>query len=78
MKQNDLSGTEPDLQDPDELVRMLDGLFAAGTQHVNLESGAQTVIRSVGSTDCSGKPGACAVPNFDYIDAEPEEPASER
>ena len=60
--------------DPDALAAMIDELMAAGSQHINLEIGEQTRIQTVNSTDCSGKPGACAVPNFDHIDRmEPEE-----
>ena len=46
----------------EELAAMLDELFASGTQHVNLQSGEQTVIHTVNSTECSPK-GACAIPN---------------
>ena len=60
--------------DPDALAAMIDELMAAGSQQINLEIGEQTRIQTVNSTDCSGKPGACAVPNFDHIDQmEPEE-----
>ena len=68
MKTNDLPDAAPDMQDPDVLAEMIDRLFESGTQHINLEIGEQTGIRTVNSTDCSGKPGACAVPNFPYLD----------
>ena len=54
--------------DPDELAAMIDELMSAGSQHVNLQIGDETRVQTVNSTDCSGKPGACAVPNFDHID----------
>ena len=73
MKQNhDIPAQAENLQDPDVLAEMIDRIFAGGTQHINLEIGEQTGIRTVNSTDCSGKPGACAVPNFPYIDGENE------
>lgn len=59
----------PDRPDPDadELVAMLDALVSAGTQHINLEVGAETRVQTVNSTEC-GKIGACSVPNFDLND----------
>lgn len=48
----------------DELVAMLDGLIASGTQHINLEIGDETRVQTVNSRDC-GRLGACAQPNFD-------------
>ncbi|MBR6718933.1 MAG: hypothetical protein IKI77_11410 [Oscillospiraceae bacterium] len=49
--------------DPDELAALLDSLVSAGTQHINLEIGAETRVQTVNSTECS-KPGACAIPNM--------------
>lgn len=57
--------------DADELAAMLDELMAKGTQHVNLTVGAQTRIQTVNSTECSPK-GACAVPNFELNDEDPD------
>ena len=51
----------------DDLIALIDGLIAAGTQHINLEVGAETQVQTVNSTECS-KPGACSVPNFDFDD----------
>ncbi|HAG14148.1 MAG TPA: hypothetical protein DCG49_09840 [Ruminococcus sp.] len=64
--------TESPKPDPDELVALLDQLIASGSQHINLQLGEETRVQTVNSTDCSGKPGACAVPNFNLIDAEIE------
>ncbi len=64
--------TESPKTDPDELVALLDQLIASGSQHINLQLGEETRVQTVNSTDCSGKPGACAVPNFNLIDAEIE------
>lgn len=58
----------PGAPDPDELAAMIDELMSAGSQHINLEIGEETRVQTVNSTDCSGKPGACAVPNFEEID----------
>ncbi len=52
---------ETDLQ-ADEIAALLDALIAGGTQHVNLEIGAETRVQTVNSTDC-GKIGPCAVPS---------------
>ena len=57
-----------DDQQADELVQMLDRLMQSGTQHINLTVGDETRIRTVNSTDCSGRPGACAQPNADLGD----------
>ena len=64
------------INDPDALAALIDELMASGTQHLNLESGSKTRIRTVNSTECSGTLGPCAVPNFDYND-EDEAPESE-
>lgn len=48
-----------------ELAEMLDSLIASGTQHIELGIGEETVVKTMNSTDCSGKPGACAIPNFE-------------
>lgn len=63
---------EEALNDPDALAALIDELMQKGTQHLTLETGSEMRVRTVNSTDCGGKPGACAVPNFDYNDAEPE------
>lgn len=57
--------------DADELVAMLDALIENGTQHINLTVGDKTRVQTVNSTDCGPK-GACAVPNFDLNDEDPE------
>ena len=57
--------------DADELAAMLDELMAQGTQHINLNVGDQTRIQTVNSTECSPK-GACAVPNFELNDEDPD------
>ena len=61
--------------DPDELAALLDSLVSAGTQHINLEIGAETRVQTVNSTECS-RPGACAIPNMPYED-DAEESAEE-
>ena len=55
-------------QQADELVQLLDALTASGSQHINLDVGEETKVRTVNSTECSGKLGACAIPNFDEED----------
>lgn len=57
--------------DADELVAMLDALIESGTQHINLTVGDKTHVQTVNSTECGPK-GACAVPNFDLNDEDPE------
>ena len=57
--------------DADALAAMLDELMAQGTQHINLTVGEQTRIQTVNSTECGPK-GACAVPNFELNDEEPD------
>ncbi len=59
-------------QEAEALAEMIDRLFAEGTQHITLETGEETRIRTVNSTECGGRPGACAVPNFPYTDADGE------
>ena len=55
----------PDLEaQAEELAALLDALVESGSEHINLEVGEQTRVRTVNSTDCSGKLGACAVPTF--------------
>jgi len=58
--------------DSDVLAAMIDELMSSGTQHLNLEMGDVTRIQTVNSTDCGGKPGACAVPNFECEDSPQE------
>ncbi len=48
----------------DELVVLLDSLVAGGSEHINLQVGEETRVRTVNSTDCSGMLGACAIPTF--------------
>lgn len=48
----------------EELAALLDALVEGGSGHINLEVGEQTKVRTINSTDCSGKLGACAVPTF--------------
>lgn len=50
--------------DAEALADLIDHLIDCGTQHITLETGDKTMIRTVHSTDCSGKPGPCAVPNL--------------
>lgn len=64
MQQNNTPETSAD-----ELAALIDALVASGTQHIDLEIGTETRIRTVNSTDCS-KPGACAIPN---LSADPED-----
>lgn len=56
----------------EELAEMLDKLFSSGTQHINLAVGEETKIQTVNSTECNGKPGACAIPNADLDENEEE------
>ena len=56
--------------DADALAELLDRLVSSGTQHITLETGEETKIRTVHSADCSGKPGPCAVPNLGTADLE--------
>ncbi len=73
MKPDAVPPQKPDMpDDPDALAALIDELMSAGTQHLNLEAGSEMRIRTVNSTDCGGRPGACAVPNFAYNDEEPE------
>jgi hypothetical protein len=48
----------------DELAELIDSLVAGGSGRIHLEVGDETRVRTVNSTDCSGTPGACAVPTF--------------
>lgn len=57
-------------QEAEELAAMLDELFASGSQHINLEIGEETKVQTINSTECNGKPGACAIPNADIDDEE--------
>ena len=54
--------------DADALAELLDRLVSSGTQHITLETGPETKIRTVHSTDCSGRPGPCSVPNTGSVD----------
>ncbi len=68
MKPND---QELDAQ-AEELAAMLDALVESGSGHIHLQIGEETIVQTVNSTDCSGTPGACAVPTFSD-DAEDDE-----
>ena len=61
--------------EPDELAALIDSLIENGTQHINLEIGAETRVQTVNSMECS-RPGSCAIPNMPYED-DAEIPASE-
>lgn len=60
-------------QQADELVALLDALAVSGSQHINLHVGEETKIQTINSTDCSGTPGACAIPTAEAIDREDDE-----
>ncbi|HBI85745.1 MAG TPA: hypothetical protein DDX71_05600 [Ruminococcus sp.] len=62
--------------DADELVALLDSLVASGTQHINLEIGAETRVQTVNSSACDPRKGPCAAPNYEQEDAEPLREAS--
>ena len=53
--------------DAEALAALIDSLVASGTQHINLEIGEQTRVRTVNSAECSPA-GACAVPTPEAID----------
>ena len=59
-------------QQAEELAALLDDLFSSGSQHINLEIGEETRVQTVNSTECSGKPGACMIPNTE-LDEEEED-----
>lgn len=63
---------KPELN-PDDLADLIDGLFASGTRHINLEIGDETKVQTVSSTDCNPKAGPCALPSSEYTDFEQEE-----
>lgn len=73
MKPDGLPAAQPEDAEAQALAEMLDRLMASGTQHINLEVGAETRVRTVNSTECSGKTGPCAVPNTMCEDAGQEE-----
>lgn len=50
------------------LADLIDQLIDSGTQHITLETGEKTTIRTVHSTECSGQLGPCAVPNLGSSD----------
>ena len=56
---------EKNRPDADELADLIDSIMESGTQHINVETGGETTVRTVNSTDC-GKKGACAIPTFDF------------
>ncbi|MDE5883897.1 MAG: hypothetical protein K2H29_02275 [Oscillospiraceae bacterium] len=60
-------------QQADEIVALLDALAESGSQHINLNIGKETKIRTINSTDCSGTPGACAIPTPEAIDKDEDE-----
>ena len=45
--------------DADGLAELIDRLMAGGTQHIDIETGDQTRVRTVNSTEC-GRVGPCA------------------
>lgn len=53
----------------DELAALIDKLMEGGSQHINLETGAESGVHTFNSTEC-GKAGACQIPTFDFSDAE--------
>ena len=53
----------------DELVGLIDSLMSSGSQHISLDVGNDTKVRTVNSTDC-GKAGPCSLPNTEYTDRE--------
>ena len=69
MQKADFPATLTDA-DADALADLIDQLIDNGSQHITLETGEQTTIRTVQSTDCSGKPGPCAVPNLGPSDSD--------
>ena len=71
MKPDGLPAAQPEDAEAQALAEMLDRQMASGTQHINLEVGAETRVRTVNSTECSPK-GACAVPNFELNDEDPD------
>lgn len=60
-------------QQADEIAALLDALAASGSQHIRLDIGEETRIRTINSTDCSGTPGACAIPTPEAIDRDEED-----
>ncbi|MDE6729811.1 MAG: hypothetical protein K2J71_03440 [Oscillospiraceae bacterium] len=60
-------------QQADEIAVLLDTLMTSGSQHINLHIGEETKIRTINSTDCSGTPGACAIPTPEAIDKDEDE-----
>ena len=46
--------TDPQEQDLDALVDMLDSLCEQGTQHIRLTPGDALRVQTVNSTECSG------------------------
>ncbi len=55
--------------DAEKLAELIDSLMEGGSQHVDIGIGEETKVRTMNSTDC-GKKGACAIPTFDFGDAE--------
>ena len=55
---------------PEELADLIDELMSGGSGHVNITSGddGEVSVRTVKSTDCSGKKGACCQPTEDAVD----------
>ncbi|MBR7039763.1 MAG: hypothetical protein IKI21_11040 [Oscillospiraceae bacterium] len=64
--------TDPEEQDLDALVDMLDSLCEQGSQHIRLTPGDALRVQTVNSTECSG-PGPCAVPNLGGEDPEDDD-----
>ena len=74
-KQNSENSEIPEISDQqaDEIVALLDALAASGSQHINLNVGEETKVQTINSTDCSGTPGACAIPTPEAIDKDEDE-----
>ena len=66
MRRND-----PEERDVDALVELLDSLAASGSQHIHIDVGEQTQVRTINSTECPQ--GPCMIPNFDSEAPEEED-----
>lgn len=55
------------VDNPSDLVSLLDKLMSEGNGHVNIEANDESgsgvaTVKTVNSTDCTGKKGACCQP----------------
>ncbi|MBR5088779.1 MAG: hypothetical protein IK093_05075 [Ruminiclostridium sp.] len=75
MRTDDTKPADITESDADELAALIDRLMSSGTQHIDLNVGEMTRVRTLNSTEC-GRTGPCAVPNFDF--AEEDEKADEQ